>query len=171
MDRKVTTLGRILLILLFTYFAFELLTTPAHWIFLDNANLFIHEGGHLVFMLFGQFIYILGGSFMQIALPCAFFVYFLRKKNYFSTSTVLFWIADNIINVSVYMKDAQLMQLPLLGGESSIHDWNWLFSHMGLLQYSNFIGGTFFFIGTLGLILGIIGMTIFTAYDFLKSQP
>jgi hypothetical protein len=170
MNTKIESLGRTLLIFLFLYFTYQLLSTQQHWIFFDFANLLIHEAGHLIFSFFGQFIYILGGSFMQIAIPCTFFVYFLRRKEFFSTSVMLFWISDNVINVSIYMKDAQTMQLPLLGGDSSIHDWNWLFNHMGLLGTSNIIGNVFFFLGVLFLLTSLAGMIFFTAVDFLKSQ-
>ena len=36
---------------------------------IDTINLFIHEAGHLFFRLFGQTMYILGGSITQCLLP------------------------------------------------------------------------------------------------------
>ena len=33
---------------------------------LDHFNLLIHEGGHGIFKIFGDFIYTLGGTLMQI---------------------------------------------------------------------------------------------------------
>src|SRR5512138_3998988 len=36
---------------------------------LDWINLFIHEAGHAFLKFFGQFVYILGGSLVQVLLP------------------------------------------------------------------------------------------------------
>ena len=91
--------------------------TSTGWHFIDSVNLIIHESGHVIFMLFGQFLGLLGGSLWQILFPIIFVYYFYHRKEYFSASVVLFWVGQNIINVSVYASDAQAMQLPLLGGE------------------------------------------------------
>lgn len=160
----VTLIGRASLIILCSYFTYSLLTSPRPFIFIDYANLFIHEGGHFLFTFLGQFLYMLGGSMVQIVLPCGFFVYFLIKKSFFASSVMLFWIADNIINVSVYMKDAIAMQLPLLGG-ASIHDWNWIFGQLNLLPASVVIGSVFFYLGVFCAFASIIAMILFTLSD------
>jgi hypothetical protein len=150
-----------LLILLVIYFSFHLIFDSKPWIFLDFLNLFIHEAGHLLFTAFGQFISILGGSLFQILFPFSFFIYFLIKKDYFASSFIIFWIADNIINVSVYMRDAIPMALPLLGGDGTIHDWNYLFVSLGLLSKSQLIGTSFYIIGVVLILVSIIGMILF----------
>lgn len=50
---------------------------------LDHFNLLIHEGGHGIFKIFGDFVYTLGGTLMQIILPSLFIFFYLknRKKN------------------------------------------------------------------------------------------
>ena len=116
--------------------------TYANWNLVDSADLIIHEGGHIVFSFFGEFIYILGGSLTQVALPCIFVAYFFIRRNYFSASILLFWVAQNILYVATYMGDSIVQQLPLLGGDSSIHDWNYLFTHIGVLQYTDIIAST-----------------------------
>lgn len=155
------TIGHIFLILLTGFFSFQIIVSPQHWIFLDNVNLLIHEAGHLVCFAFGQFIYILGGSLMQIIIPVLFFLYFFLRNEYVSAGFIIFWISNNIISVSVYMSDAVNMQLPLIGGEGVIHDWNWLFTNMGLLQYSESIGNIFFWIGIVGVFVSLIWMIFF----------
>jgi hypothetical protein len=104
------------------------------WHFIDNVNLIIHEAGHSVFIFFGQFISLLGGSFLQVTFPLIFVLYFFYRQEYFSASILLFWVGQNLINVSVYVSDSILMQLPLLGGDSSIHDWNSILETLGLLK-------------------------------------
>ncbi len=158
-------IGKTLLIILVSFFTYQLLSSPTPFIFIDNLNLLIHEAGHLIFFFFGQFIDVLAGSVFQILIPCLFFFYFFKRKEYFSLSFVLFWIADNIINVSVYMKDAVPMSLPLLGGDNVFHDWNYLFTVMHLLPISFFIGQGFYILGILLLLTSIIGMIFFTIKD------
>ena len=106
----------------------------------------------------------IGGSLLQVLLPIIFMVYFILRKELFGIVVMLFWFANNLINVSVYMKDAQIMQLPLLI-EGSIHDWNWIFSKLNLLEYATIIGGIFFYIGAITAIFSIAGMTIITWGD------
>ena len=161
---KGKTIGRILLILLLSYFTWVLLTQKQPWIPLDAANLLFHEGGHLIFLPFGQFAHMIGGSLLQIILPIIFLVYFILRKELFGISVMLFWLANNLINVSVYMRDAKAMQLPLLI-EGTIHDWNWIFTQLGMLDYSTIIGNIFFYLGALMIILSLAGMTIITWGD------
>ena len=113
--------------------------TYANWNLIDGADLILHEGGHLIFIFFGEFMNVLGGSLTQVALPCIFIAYFFLKRQYFSSSLLLFWLAQNIIYVATYMGDSIVRELPLLGGDGGIHDWNYLFTHMGLLQYTDTI--------------------------------
>lgn len=142
-------------LLYFLYYA----STTDQWHFIDNANLLIHEGGHIVFMIFGQFVYVLGGSLMQVLLPSIFVGYFWLRKEYYSASLLLFWVGQNIINVSVYAGDSVRMELPLLGGDSSGHDWHYLLSHTNLLQYTDQIAGLFYWTGlAIILIGGILAM-------------
>lgn len=162
MKVNVSILTSWLLILICLYFLYQLISVPNGWIFLDNVNLLIHEAGHLIFLPFGQFIQILGGSLFQIIFPFSFLFYFLFKKEYFSVSFILFWIGNNFINVSIYMKDAIIMQLPLLGGDRVIHDWNFLFTKMGILNQAQIIANMFWYLGFAFIGVSLIGMITFT---------
>ena len=146
-------IGKIFVFVILTIFAFQLFTAAHPWIFLDSINLLIHEAGHLIFSFFGKFIYFLAGSLFQCLIPISFLIYFFRTKQYFATGFSLFWLGDNLISVATYMKDARTLTLPLLGGET--HDWNWLFSHMGLLKYDQLIGTVIFLLGTICVICAL----------------
>src|SRR2546423_15574618 len=89
---------------------------PAQWHLIDGVNLIIHEAGHVVFMPFGEFVMIAGGSGFQVIVPVVFCAYFVYQRQYFAASVTSFWIGESILNVSVYAQDAVAMQLPLLGG-------------------------------------------------------
>jgi uncharacterized membrane protein len=54
------------------------------------------------------------------------------------------WFSTNLMDIGVYMADAQVQQLPLVtaegGGGDIGHDWEFLFSHLGLLRGCEAIG-------------------------------
>jgi len=148
--------------LYFAYYCFS----STEWHFIDNVNLLIHEAGHVIFIFFGEFMNILGGSLFQILFPLVFVIYFYRNRDYFSASLLLFWVGQNFINVSVYASDAILMQLPLLGGDSSIHDWNYLLQKLGVIRHTDVIGQSIYIIGVVVIVLAIY----FSFYFALNSE-
>ncbi len=130
-------------VLLFT--AVYLLFSRGEYHLIDNANLVIHEGGHFVFMFFGKFIHALGGTLMQILLPGLIAFYFFSKYYRLGYQLGVFWIGQNLMNISVYAADAQARKLPLLGGDKVYHDWHYLLGEIGILEYSEEVG--YFFVG------------------------
>jgi hypothetical protein len=95
------------------------------WI-VNTINLFIHEGGHFFMRPFGQWIYVFGGSFVQVLLPLLLALLGLRQ-NYRYTILPAFWCGENMVEVSVYIRDAPFRHLKLIA-RGVIHDWNWLLS-------------------------------------------
>ena len=128
---------------------------PSQWHFIDGVNLLIHEAGHIVFMPFGEFIMIAGGSLFQVIMPAAFVAYFYHNEKSYSAALSLFWVGESMINVSVYAKDAIKMELPLLGGQDSLHDWNYLLSAMGLLSSTRTVGGMIRLFGTVVIVTAL----------------
>ncbi len=140
----------------------------ANWNIVDDVDLIIHEAGHFVFMFFGNFIHVLGGSLMQILIPIIFAGYFFwYRREYFSGSVILFWVAQNIINVSVYMGDSVVQQLPLLGGDGVIHDWNYLLSHTGLLGFTDVLSRATYGVGVMLVIAAIV---LCAKFSFKESK-
>ncbi|MFT5036966.1 MAG: hypothetical protein ACI9VM_000538 [Candidatus Azotimanducaceae bacterium] len=39
------------------------------WIFIQHANLIFHEAGHVLFIFFGYFLSIAGGTIFEIGIP------------------------------------------------------------------------------------------------------
>ncbi len=127
--------------------------------FLDRVNLVAHEAGHLLFSYFGQFIMVLGGTIGQLFVPVAFTVYFFMRKEFYSSAVTLFWTGQNFFGISLYVKDARLMALPLVsvgGGEDTIHDWNYLLSKVGLLRWDQVIGNIFYIWGIVIIIIALL---------------
>jgi hypothetical protein len=127
--------------------------------FLDRVDLIVHEAGHLVFSWCGQFVQVMGGTIGQLLVPLGIAGYFFFRKEQFSFSVVLFWIGQNLFNISVYVKDAQAMALPLVsigGGEDTIHDWNYLLLHTGLLRWDQQLGSFVYGLGLLVMIASVV---------------
>jgi hypothetical protein len=129
---------------------------PLDWRFLDGANILIHEAGHIFFMPLGEFMMVAGGSLFQIIVPAIFAGYFWHQKNKFSCAMVHFWVGESILNVSVYAADAQLMQLPLIGGPDSFHDWHYLLEKTGLLAHTQSVGMSIRAVGIFVVVAGIL---------------
>jgi hypothetical protein len=128
---------------------------PARWHLIDGVNLVIHEAGHVVFMLFGGLLTVAGGSLFQVIVPAVFVAYFYRRGQIYSAALVLFWVGESLLNVSVYAGDALALELPLLGGEDSIHDWNYLLSSTGLLHATHKIAAAIRIAGTLSIFAAL----------------
>jgi len=129
------------------------------WI--DNADLVIHEAGHLFFVLFGKFIYTLGGTLMQILLPSLIIWYFWRNSYRTGAQVGLLWLGQNLINISVYAADARAHALPLLGGNKVYHDWTYILGTTNLLQYDIEVGYMFFRLAILIFLMTLLLPLIF----------
>jgi len=142
----------ILFILYFGWIAVD----PMGGSFLDLVDLPIHEFGHLLFGLLGEFMMVAGGSLFQVVLPTVFVGYFVWQRSYYSAVMVLFWVGQSILNVSIYAADAVVMQLVLTSGstgsEGSFHDWNYMLTATGLLASTKIVAGIIRFAGTLVII-------------------
>ena len=139
-----------------------ILPIAAYWVFnrgefglLDNIDLVIHEAGHFFFSLFGKFIYTLGGTLMQIILPSIIAAYFFRNSYRTGVQFGLLWLGQNFINISVYAADAQARKLPLLGGNKVYHDWHYLLSATGILEYDYLVGYMFYGIAILLFLVAV----------------
>jgi len=120
---------------------------PDHFGWLDGVDLAIHEAGHPLFGVFGEFVGFLGGTLMQLLMPSLFVWYFTRRGDRHAATVALWWVAQNLWNVSVYVKDARAEELPLVGGGE--HDWNYLLGRLGLLGQDRLLGEAVRFAGVL----------------------
>jgi hypothetical protein len=131
--------------------AVYLALTRGHYTILDNAHLFIHEMGHLVFAPFGAPLRMAGGTLLQVVVPLGLALYAYSYEYRIATQLFLFWLGHSFINVSVYAADAQARALPLVslagGGDNTMHDWYWMLEGLGLLQWDTEIGFAFWIIG------------------------
>ena len=121
---------------------------------IDNVNLPIHETGHLVFSPFGELITALGGTLFQLIVPALFIGYFLKQRDQFAASVALWWVAENLWNIAVYVADAQEQALPLVGGGE--HDWAFILAELDVLQQGARIAAMLRVAGTLLFVVAIV---------------
>ncbi|HEY9881236.1 MAG TPA: hypothetical protein V6D29_22465 [Leptolyngbyaceae cyanobacterium] len=140
------------------------------FIWLHYPDLAIHETGHLLFMPFGSFLHILGGSLTQILFPAVFTAYFFWSKQLFSSALTLFWTGQNFMDVGVYMRDAPYRLLPLTSDDPDAHDWYNLFNMMGCLDKAELIANLTHGIGVLLVIAAVIAGLYVARVDGLRSQ-
>jgi len=124
----------------------------------STGSISSRTAGHLLFSWFGEFITILGGTLGQLSVPIACSVYFYLRKERFSAAVALFWLGQNFVNVSRYVKDAQAMDMPIvsLGDGDSIHDWNYLLLKLNVLRHDQAIGNTVLGLGLLIMLLSVL---------------
>ena len=115
----------------------------------------IHEGGHLLFRFFGEWIMVAGGTFLQLFVPFALAVYFVFRRQAPGAAFCAFFFFEQFLPTGTYMADARSQALPLLtvgDSEDVVHDWFYLFSHAGLLEHDTQIGGLVRFAGWIGML-------------------
>lgn len=161
-------IGKVFVLVITTYLSYYLVFTSIPWTFLDRINLLIHEAGHLMFAFLGEDLMLLGGTIMQILVPSIFLGYFFYQQKFFSVFFCLFWIGNNLINISVYIKDAVYMSLPLVGGGK--HDWNLLLTKWGILEKSDLIGSIVWFLGVACILASLILMMVEIFVDFRYKE-
>lgn len=127
-------------------------------IILSSINLVFHEAGHPIFGLFGEVIGFLGGTLMQLLVPFMCAVSFYVRRDWFAVSFAMWWFGENMIGISKYISDARALSLPLLGGGTDGHDWNFLLGHFGLLPWDTTIGSGVLLLGVLIMSASIAGM-------------
>lgn len=104
----------------------------------NSADLALHEGGHVIFGIFGEYPGMWGGTLMQLLIPLLIAVHFFRRGDDFSARVILCWFGQNFFHIAPYIKDARAESLPLVGG--GIHDWHYILGRAGLLNMDQWIG-------------------------------
>jgi hypothetical protein len=139
------------------------------WVLRTFTFLPLHEGGHVLFIFFGRTLHALGGSFWQIMFPVLWFIIAIRQKSQVAPFP-LFWAGENMMDVSLYIRDSQGMVLPLLGGHKSGHDWHFLLTQWDLIDDCQEIADVFYFVGLLIAIVAIVGGVAWAVVTFYRLR-
>ena len=139
-------------------FLLYLFANRADFVLVDNVNLVVHEAGHLLFGWAGEIIGVWGGTLLQWLVPLLLAGFFFTQRQTAGFVFCLFFFFENWVYTARYMADARALALPLVtvgDPESGIHDWNFIFSRMGLLPYDTRIAGFVRACGWLGMLAAV----------------
>lgn len=127
--------------------------------FIHRPLLIFHEAGHIVFMPFGEWMTIFGGTLGQLLMPLVITVALLWKnRDPFGASIGLWLLGVSVLDVAPYVYDALQPQLMLLSGttgEEGGHDWIFLLSSMGALAKAQVYGAVIHKLGALVVLLAL----------------
>lgn len=128
---------------------------------IDLAFIPIHEGGHLLFRFFGEFLAVAGGTILQLAVPLMLATFFVFHRQILGTTLCVFFFFEQFLPVATYMADARAQELPLLtvgDGDYVIHDWAYLFGRFGVLDHDTQVAHFVRVLGWLGMIATVAWM-------------
>lgn len=147
--------------------------------FLHLVNLPFHEAGHIFFRVLGRFMTSLGGTLGQLLMPVICMVTFLVKtRDSFGAAVCLWWLGENFMDIAPYINDANLLVLPLLGGNTGstapygFHDWEYILTESGLVEHSHAIALSSLVVGDIVMAAALFwaGYVLFGPYLCRKKH-
>ena len=146
------------------------------FLFLDFANLAIHEAGHPLFGIlggnaqtgFGYTLMLLGGTLLELIVPLGCAAYFCFRRESTGTAFCAFWFFENFLYIGTYMSDARTSALPLVGSGDS--DWEVLFTQWKLLLHDTQIAHVTRTLGWLGM-LAAVGWFTYRSFRHSSRSP
>src|SRR5208283_159915 len=139
------------------YVWFMLYAFSAHggFLFIDSANLVVHEGGHNLFAWFGPTLCLWGGTLLQWLVPFLLAAYFFSQRETAGFVFCLFFFFENWLYTATYMADARAQVLPLVttGDPDFVeHDFFRIFSNLGVLSLDTQIASVVRILGWCGML-------------------
>lgn len=106
-------------------------------------------------------------------MPSLLAAYFFVQRKTPAFAFCAFFFFENWLYTATYMADARAMVLPLVtaGGDGDYieHDWNAIFTSLGMLQYDTTIAGIVRFLGWCGMI-GVVVWFVWTGWKEKASE-
>jgi hypothetical protein len=145
-------------LLFYAAFLLYAATNDTGFLLIDNVNLVVHEGGHLLFGWFGATLGLWGGTLLQWLAPALLATYFIAQRQIAGACFCLVMLFENFLYTATYMADArvQVLDLVSVGESDSPHDWFNIFSSLGVLQHDTQIAAVVRTLGWLGMIATVV---------------
>ena len=146
--------------------------------FMHRVNLVFHEAGHIIFMAFGRFLMVLGGTLGQLIMPLIVMgALIVKNRDNFGGSIGLWWFGLSLMDCAPYINDARDLQLMLLGGGTGadrpgVHDWENILTALGLLQQERKIAWMADALGSLMVMLALAwgGYILYLQYRNIQKS-
>ena len=122
---------------------------------LSSVDLGFHELGHLLLGWAPGLVAPLAGSVVQVAVPIGLALYFARRRESYAIALLLAWAATSAANVSVYVADAPVQGLNLLG--NGRHDWAWVLGETGRMGWAPMLSSG---VRWFGVALAVVGAIV-----------
>ena len=177
---SLTFYGRTVIFLGLLWWGWTFIVTPLETnytgeSFLHLINLPFHEAGHVLFMPFGRFLMILGGSLGQVLMPMVCLITFLvQTRDPFGAAVALWWTAESLMDVAPYINDARALDLMLLGGvtgkETDGHDWNNILTMLGWLEYDHRLAHLAYNVGILLMLASFAWGAVLLLRHYQRRQ-
>jgi len=129
--------------------------------FMHRIDLVFHEAGHVVFMPFGSFMGVLGGTLGQLIMPIVVMVALIVTANdNFGGSVGLWWLGQSLMDCAPYIADARALKLQLVGGGSGrdrpgFHDWENILLDLNLIDHDLQIGAMAHVLGAVVMLVAL----------------
>ena len=132
---------------------------------LGMVDLAVHEAGHVLFLWAPRDLMLVMGNGLQVLVPLTFAVAFvLRHRDLAGGAAALAWASTSLQDASVYIADAPVRRLPLLGPESS-HDWWQLLGAHGWLGAADELSRLVWLTGLLVYGLAVVVLVVGLRHD------
>jgi hypothetical protein len=125
------------------------------FLFIDSANLVVHEGGHNLFGWFGPTLGLYGGTLLQWLVPFLLAAYFFYERQVAGFVFCWFFFFENWLYTATYMADARAQGLPLVTTSDPDfveHDFFLIFSRLGVLNHDTQIAAVVRVLGWIGML-------------------
>ncbi|MCB0345323.1 MAG: hypothetical protein KDD66_09395 [Bdellovibrionales bacterium] len=138
---------------------------------LNTLNFIIHEIGHPIFGMLGEFIGYAGGTIFQLLVPAVFVIVSISQGYQLGIWFFVFWFGQNFIHISKYIADARAHELTLFTpamlsqpmSQQEVHkhhDWSYMLTKLGLLEFDIAISWLVFGAGVLIMLTAAIGAAL-----------
>lgn len=133
---------------------------------MQSLNFFLHEMSHLFMSFAPNIITAMAGSGSELLLGLGLIIGAFLTRCYFASVFCFLWFMLSTQATADYMADArsQNMSLVSFGGGDPVHDWNFIFGKLGLLEQDQLIAGI---VRGIGIVLAVAAL-LFTAYLMIR---
>jgi hypothetical protein len=145
----------------YALFLFQAVQGRGVLLMIDLVFVPVHEGGHLLFRFFGEFLMVAGGTLLQLSAPLMLATVFLFQRQVMGTAFCVFFFFEQFLPISAYMADSRAQALPLLtvgDADVVIHDWNYMLGKLGILSHDTQIAHAVRVIGWIGMVVTVAWM-------------